>query len=149
MLRRLWIAFLVLSLAVYAGSFYFDAFTIEGPEQSAFACPSMLLFFGWFGIFGGAVAWFANPILFMSWIFLLFGMSRTAFWLAGAALLTALTFLNIDTILISEAPTFRRVTGIGAAYWLWLASMGLAMAAGLTRAIAQAAARRTSKQTAL
>ncbi len=145
MRNGLWIILLVLSLSAYALCMAFDAFLIDGPEPSAWSSPFMLLLFGWMGIFGGAVAWFANPLLLASWILLVCGLSRVALWIAGGALLTGLSFLTIDSLLISEAPTFAHITRLGAGYWLWLVSMGLAMVAGLARATAQASRFRSEK----
>jgi hypothetical protein len=84
------------------------------------------------GIFYGVFAWLANPLLLLSWILCLRGELRAALIISAAAVLFALSFLLHSTIVASEAPTYRAVTGYGVGYWLWLASM-LIMAAGTLR----------------
>jgi hypothetical protein len=58
-----------------------------------------------------------------AWV--LFWLRR--YWIAlalgVAALFCALSVLNVDTVVVSEAPSFAKVTGYGFGYWLWISSM--------------------------
>jgi hypothetical protein len=111
------------SIALFVVCLTQDGFYIEGPNPRAWASGFYLFLLGWLGLLSGTIAWFANPLLISAWV--LFWLRR--YWIAlalgVAALFCALSFLNVDTVVVSEAPTFAKVTGYGLGYWLWIASM--------------------------
>jgi len=43
-----------------------------------------------------------------------------------------LAFLFRQTIVASEAPTYAKIIGCGAGYWLWLTSAGFVIVSGAT-----------------
>jgi hypothetical protein len=111
------------SIALFLVCLTLDGFYIEGPNPRAWSSAFYLLLLGWLGLLSGTIAWFANPLLIAAWV--LFWLRR--YWIAlalsVAALFCALSFLNVDTVVVSEAPTFAKVTGFGLGYWLWIAGM--------------------------
>jgi hypothetical protein len=114
---------LLASVAVFLVCLTQDGFTIEGANPRAWASSFYLFLLGWLGLLSGTIAWFANPLLIAAWIL----FARRRYWIAlalgVAALFCALSFLNVDTVAVSEAPTFAKVTGYRLGYWLWVASM--------------------------
>jgi hypothetical protein len=125
------LAFLGLSIALFVACLLFDGFYIEGSDPRAWADTWLLLLIGWIGILAGLPYWFANPLLIGAWIALALGKRKSALILSGVALGLALLFLLERRILVSEAPTYAAVTGYGAGYWLWVASMAAAFASAL------------------
>jgi len=111
------------SVVLFAVCLTQDGFYIEGANPRAWASALYLFLIGWLGLLSGTIAWFANPLLIAAWV--LFWLRR--YWIAlalgAAALFCALSFLNVDTVVVSEAPTFAKVTGFGLGYWLWITSM--------------------------
>jgi hypothetical protein len=120
---------LLASIALFLVCLTQDGFYIEGPNPRAVSSAFYLLLVGWLGLLSGTIAWFANPLVIAAWV--LFALRRHGFalGLSVAALFCALSFLNVDTVVVSEAQTFAKVTGFGFGYWLWVASM-LVIAAG-------------------
>ena len=88
-----------------------------------------------------ALSWFANPALVFAWAFLLGSGRRVAMVLAGLATALSLAFLAGRAVQISEGGGPSPITAHRAGYWLWLASMVVALAsAWLTPAIRPARA---------
>lgn len=116
------------SIAIFSVSLAFNGFYIESDNPKAWSSCFGLLLVGWLGIFDGIIAWFANPLLVVSWI--LSRMRRTrkiAFFLAIAALLVAVSFLLVSDVMRDEAGNRARVSSYGIGYWLWLTSITVAM----------------------
>jgi len=94
--------------------------------------------FGWLEVAGigrasfvVVTAWFANPAIWFAWA-LLMGRAYAAATGAGLlALLLALGYKLGTHVLVSESGGADAITGVGAGYWPWVASAGLACAAGL------------------
>ena len=101
----------IASVALFVVCLTQDGFYIEGSNPRAWASALYLFLFGWLGLLSGTIAWFANPLLIAAWV--LFWLRR--YWIAlalgVAALFCALSFLNVDTVVVSEAPTFAKITG--------------------------------------
>ncbi len=93
-------------------------------------CPAFLaLLTGWVGLgIGGQLAWLANPLLLLSWIFYM-RKKKAALYTSMGALLVAISFTFYREIVINEAGTMGDITGYGRGYFLWLASIGLMAAA--------------------
>ena len=94
--------------------------------------------FGWLEIIGigrasllVVLSWYANPAVWTAWG-LLFG--RLYIGAAAAALIALILALGYRTgthILVSESGGADAISGVGAGYWLWVASMGLAFTGAL------------------
>ena len=116
---------LYLSLGLFLISLTQPAFYIDRSDYDAWSSPIGLLLVGWLPILGGewsSLPWLANPLIFLSWI--LIQKNQKAFlWTGLLAVLLAVSFLGVDEIMSSEAPTYSKITAYKAGYWLWLASM--------------------------
>lgn len=113
---------IVMSVLLFAGSFFFDAFYVDRENPGAWAMPWAIAMAGWITLFKGVFAWAANPLLVSSWIYTRLSRRTAALVTGVAASLLAASFLLVETIQTSARPDYSRVTGYGAAYWLWLAS---------------------------
>lgn len=114
---------LVLSVILFAASLTQDAFCVSG-ICSDWPGWSILLF----GALGHT-SWFANPLLGAAWIAALFARRVPALILALAALGLAAPFMFETSVVTNEAGMTNPVTGLRDGYWLWLASMAMAVVA--------------------
>ncbi len=114
---------LVLSVILFAASLTQDAFCVSG-ICSDWPGWSILLF----GALGHT-SWFANPLLLASWIAALFARRIPALLLSLAALGLGGSFMFETSVITNEAGMANPVTGLREGYWLWLASMGVAVVA--------------------
>jgi hypothetical protein len=89
-----------------------------------------LLKIGLIGVFGGYFEWLANPVLLAAWVFSFAGKNKAALLLGilGSAFMVAFRFRH--AMIASEAPTYEKIVGYGAGYWLWLTSAGLVIVSG-------------------
>ena len=117
-------AYVLLSATLYLASLTQDAFFIGRADYDAWASSAWLVAVGWAGAFlggGAALVWFANPLLFLSWVLSFFNL-KLARWASACTTLLAASFLLFDEVITSEAPTYSTITHYRAGYWLWLAS---------------------------
>jgi len=114
------------SMVLLAACLAFPAYSEEGPEGPATAHSLLVLAIGWLGIGYQVHEWLANPLLLLAWILMFARNYKGAAITALAATLVAASFLLRENIVISEAPTYGRVLGYHAGYWLWLASPAVA-----------------------
>lgn len=109
------------------------------PEGQYFGCLALLLI-GWVGVFGGIVAWLANPALLMVWIFTFSRYRRAeAVICSVAALGLALSFL-----FVKEMPgetESAKIISYGLGYWLWIGSIVMAFAGSMVVVIRERLAR--------
>ena len=123
---------LILSLLLFVASLTQPAFYIDREDYDAWSNGFGLLVSGWAGALatdGGATAWFANPLILLAWI-LFSKFEKTATVLAIGAAAFAISFLSVEQVISSEAPTYSKITEIKLGYWLWLYSI-CTFAAGL------------------
>jgi len=90
----------------------------------------MAVLAGWLGIaFGGAaLSWFANPVLWISWISINRNF-KLSFICSILSPLICLSFLFFNKVIDDEAGHYNEITGYKTGYWLWLTS-SLVMIAG-------------------
>lgn len=115
----------LLVAAITQRSYQLDSGNAAGDGAAAF-------FMGWVGVFygGAGLCWLANPIGIASG--LMMKSFPLAALIAGAlALVIALAFLCFDRIVASEAPTYAKIIGYKAGYWLWVSSMAVLFAGNL------------------
>jgi hypothetical protein len=62
--------------------------------------------------------------LLAAWVFSFAGKNKIALLLGVVASALMIAFLFRHTIIASEAPTYAKIIGYGAGYWLWLTSAG-------------------------
>ncbi len=113
---------LVLSVFLFAASLTQDAFCVSG-ICSDWPGWSILLF----GVLSSQASWFANPLLLAAWIAALFARRVPALILSVAALALGASFMFETTVITNEAGMANPVTGLREGYWLWLASMAMAV----------------------
>ena len=124
--------FLLISVALFLISLSQPAMLLDGsPTGDRWECL-VLLCMGWIGVFGGVFAWLANPALAIAWIFLLLRKNRHAAVSLIISLGFALTFLfekhwERDT----SGTNTANITGHGIGYWLWIASIVVALTGAL------------------
>ena len=86
-----------------------------------------------------AFSWLANPLLWLSWAFLLRGRQRTAAALAAAALGLAVA-VHFGRFVIGPDGRPHPLPRLGPGYGLWVASLALALVAALRRGAQRRAA---------
>jgi hypothetical protein len=86
-----------------------------------------LLLIGPFDVLYGIFEWLANPVLLAARAFSFAGKNKIALFLGIAATALMVAFLLRHTIVASEAPTYAKITGCAAGYWLWLSSAIVAL----------------------
>ena len=118
-----------LSVALFVVSLTLDAYYVEGSNPKAWSASYGLLLVGWIGVLTGIFAWLANPLLALAWALFLLKLDQLSAIASVLAAVTAASFLRETSIMVSEAPTYAKITGHGPGYWLWLSSM-LVMIAG-------------------
>ena len=101
-------------------------FSTAGEEPGSWSPGLYLLLIGSLGMLAGVFEWFANPFLLAAWIFSWFGKNKIALPLALIAVGLIVAFLFRQTMIVSEAPTYAKITGYSAGYWLWLTSAVIA-----------------------
>ncbi len=90
----------------------------------------MAVLVGWMGFFfgGAALTWLANPVLWVSWIFIKRNC-RLSFICSIISPLICLSFLLFNTVIDDEAGHYNKIVDYKIGYWLWLTS-ALAMLIG-------------------
>ena len=90
---------------------------------------SALLIGGIFGIFtgGAALAWLANPFIFLSWI--IYKHPALSLFLSLVGLGIAFSFSFADQIITNEAGHYAPIIKLSIGCWLWTLSM-LSMVVG-------------------
>ena len=110
------------------------AFFIDRQDDpNAYTNSLILLLMGWMSLLGGAilpfVIWLANPLYFISIIFVIKRKSEGLYLSIGATLLSFI-FSLLDTIMTSESGKSSLITGRGLGFKLWFASF-IILALGL------------------
>lgn len=103
---------------------YYAAYAV-GQSQPMHALQALLI--GWMTLFSGRIAWLANPLLVMSWSRLFTGRYESAAAWSFAAFVAAASFLLQSQVWLDEAGDIGTITARSAGYWLWLASIGIAV----------------------
>jgi hypothetical protein len=127
----------LVSVIVFAVSLTQNCYNIEGHDPKTSSPGFYLLLLGPIGVFYGIFEWLANPVLLAAWVFSFAGKNKIAMLLGILASALMLSFLFRHTIVASEAPTYKKIVGYGAGYWLWLTSAGLVILSGATGLIKQ------------
>ncbi len=116
-------ALLKTALGVSIGLMLF-ALTQEAYCTAEGCMHSMMAFiFGIFGMFIGGnetLAWFANPLLILAWLFIKY--RKVSFLLSLSSTLIAVSFLMFDEVVITEAGHSSMITRYTLGYWLWIGS---------------------------
>lgn len=127
-----------LSALLFVAGLALPAYTVQGAGGPEVVPAFLELAIGGLGLAYGYYEWLANPLLFVTWFLMLTRRYKRAAVAGVAAALISAGFLIRHDMLISEAPTYGRVLGYHAGYWLWVASCTVAglSSAGAKRATA-------------
>jgi len=142
-LPTLWI---LISLILFLGCLFGPTFC-TGPAFCARTtlCKSLscsdysgldVLMGGWLGVLTfnlANMAWLANPLLFLSWVFIKIKMPRTAIGLICAAILFGLLVIIFPGVETDESGTLRQIIRYGFGYYLWILSMFFSFFGALTQ----------------
>ena len=88
------------------------AFYIDRIDYAAWSNSFTLVAMGWLGALmggGAALAWFANPLLMLSWV-LLSNYSKASVYTSSIASVSAISFFTSERVISSEAPTYSIIT---------------------------------------
>jgi hypothetical protein len=119
----------VVSVIIFAASLTQKCFYTEVHIPKPPPAGWYLLLIGLIGVFGGYFEWLANPVLLAAWVFSFAGKNKAALLgILSSAFMVA--FLFRHAMIASEAPTYEKIIGYGAGYWLWLTSAGLVIVSG-------------------
>ena len=123
----------ILSISALIISLTQPAFYIDREDYDAYANCPLLFFLGWMGLLGGSLEsllWVANPLYLIA--VYLFITKRPMAWLVSCtALLMAISFALLPTILTSESGSRSKITSLQFGYILWVASMAILFAGSL------------------
>jgi hypothetical protein len=120
--ERISLALFWTSVGLYALCLATDGFYVDGQNPRAWSPGWGELIAGWIPVMEGTLAWLANPLLFLGWGTFRSRQPFVALLSSCAALALMSSFLLVKTVMVSEAPTYARVSGYGAGYWLWMLS---------------------------
>ncbi|ROI02111.1 hypothetical protein EGI16_14600 [Chryseobacterium sp. G0240] len=109
---------LIISLFIFIISLIFPAVYTKDSEVYGLAC----FLLGWAEMDGGGIAWLANPLLFVTAIFLLLKKIKISAVLSLLTFCLTLCFLSVNEITVDEAGHKSLITGYGYSYFLWMAS---------------------------
>jgi hypothetical protein len=70
---------------------------------------------------GAALIWFANPLLFISWIGIL-RWPRGSLVFSTLAMIVSLTFLSFNYVLHNDIGHYSKLLNFQPGYWLWVSS---------------------------
>jgi len=120
----------LVSVIVFAASLTQKCFYTEVHISKPPPAGWYLLLIGLIGVFGGYFEWLANPVLLAAWVFSFAGKNKAALLLGILASAFMVAFLFRHAMIAREAPTYEKIVGYGAGYWLWLTSAGLVIVSG-------------------
>lgn len=129
------------SAIIYLLSLTQETFHISGGNPSAWSNGFANLLFGFVS---GQVTWFANPVIFLSWISLNYS-SKYAIVPSLTATVLCLQFLTVDELVTSEAGHFSQIISYHFGYWLWLASAVMCLVGSLHLIFAKNRTKQNSK----
>ncbi len=115
----------VLSIALYILSMFFTPFYVANPKADIYSNSFFMLLSGWMAVLGGGLfltlIWLANPLYFFGG-FLILNKEKFAVVPVTAALLLALYFTTLDSVMDGESGKTTAITQLGAGFYLWISS---------------------------
>lgn len=125
------------SVIVFVAALTQKGFHTAGERPGDWSPGLYLLLIGLLGVLYGIYEWLGNPVLLTAWIFSLAGKDKIALPLGVLATVLIAAFLFRQTIVASEAPTYSKISGYAAGYWLWLTSAMIAAIGALVGTVAK------------
>jgi hypothetical protein len=133
--------FLVMSLMLYIFSLTQICFYTGSGANGAIGPGFILAAFGWLAMSEDMLAWFANPLIGMAWLFSLVQLRIVALLLGLVALGLALSFLLQTEVMVDRTSKRSQVLDYALGYWMWVSSIAVCCAGNL---IAELLARMSS-----
>jgi hypothetical protein len=121
---------LLASITTFVACLFFTGFSTGGADIWTYYMGKgvWLLLLGWLGALGGMFEWFANPLLLVAWLLIFFRWPKTSLLLGICAMGLATSFLLRARIkVLDHGPIVSHDAG----YWLWIASILLAVVASI------------------
>lgn len=136
-LRAIYVVGLSLSLVAYVACMPLAPFSIANANgaHQGYSSGFSILLTGWLGLMFGWLEWYANPLLWTTWLLLLLRKYVPAQVTSVSAVLLALSFVRRPEIPMGPSGPEAEILSLNAGYWLWVASMAM------TLVIVQVAAR--------
>jgi hypothetical protein len=119
--------FLKASLSLFIVCLLPPAFYTSGINPTAWSIGLGLLFIGWIG----DISWYANPLIFIAWIFYKYKIYIISLAFSFLATSFALSFLTTESLVVSTAPHYADIVRYGLGYYLWILSMVSSIIASL------------------
>lgn len=122
------------SITLYVLCLFFTPFYVANKEADVYSNSLFMVFLGWIAILGGGlvptIIWLANPLYFVGLFFIL---NRVKFGVVAItlALLLALYFTTIDSIMDGESGATTDITKLGIGYYFWVSSFITLFVAGV------------------
>ena len=122
------------SITLYVSCLFFTPFYVANKEADVYSNSLFMLLFGWVAILGGGLAptiiWLANPLYFAGLFFIL---NRVKFGVVAItlALVLALYFTTLDSIVDGESGKTTDITALGVGFYLWISSLMMLFFAGI------------------
>lgn len=111
--------FLKASIILFILCLFPPTFYTSGYNSTAWSSGLALLFIGWIG----DISWFANPLIFLAWVFYKYQNYIPSLIFSLLAIGFALSFLTTESLVVSTAPHYANVVSYGVGYYLWILSM--------------------------
>ncbi len=110
-----------ISIALFVTALFLPGYYIREWYEPVYSLH--LLAMGWLGPLDGHISWYANVFFLIS--LLKCKDSTASFLWALLSFFLAVSFLAYDEVIVSEAPSYTKITAYGFGYMLWVASIGI------------------------
>lgn len=118
--KKIYITTLIISIASFISSLFFNAFSSTSGTTDSFTA----LLMGWILSFQSTanLAWFANLVLVCSWVMIVIN-NKIAVIVASLGLIIGLLPALSRNMAVDESGTLRGIISLDVGYWLWITSM--------------------------
>ena len=119
---------LFLSCTLFFACLFFETVILDSHAYQNPHRGIIMLLFGILGILGGQFHWFANPLLFSTWIAINGGRKYSGILCGGLSLCIALTVIGCTKMVFDiNGAQDTKIVGLAVGYWLWVLSIAFAM----------------------
>jgi hypothetical protein len=121
------------SFGIYLSSFWFDYIIFEYKNPRVWASGFDLLRWGWLLALYGYYSWIANPLLILSWFFLLNKRYIISSIFSFIALVLIIRLVFVTTMIVEPFPesVYCKIIRYGDGYILWFISVLVIMVGDL------------------
>lgn len=111
------ISFILLAISLTKNAYY-----IEGMRESVGSFGLIAFLLGWMDFSGPLLVWLANPLLFLSWVFLFSKRAKRALIPGILAVIFSMSFLFFENIVANEGGGKSQIISYDIGYWIWISS---------------------------